>query len=67
MNTVRVIIQFDSEGELESLKFVDGKDSFGFANEVEKTVKNWKLTQIEYRGKKIKMRFYKSFKFQEKG
>ncbi len=60
---VKVIMQFDSNGELKDFKFVGERDRFGFANEVEKTVRNWKLTPIRYKGQQVNMRFYKSFKF----
>jgi|GEM_PF-6367641 len=62
--TVRVVMQFDGNGELESVKLMDERDRFGFATEVEKAVANWKLTPIEYRGRMVKMRFYKKFKFE---
>ena len=60
---VKVIMQFDSNGELKDFRVVGERDKFGFTNEVEKTVRNWKLTPIKYKGQQVNMRFYKSFKF----
>lgn len=60
---VRVVMQFDSNGELEDFKFVGERDKFGFANEVEKILKNWRLTPIEYKGQLVNMKFHKSFRF----
>ncbi len=60
---VRVVMQFDSNGNLEDFRFVDERDKFGFANEVEKILKNWRLTPIEYKGQLVNMKFHKSFRF----
>lgn len=60
---VKVIMQFDSNGDLKDFRVVGERDKFGFTNEVEKTVRNWKLTPIRYKGQQVNMRFYKSFKF----
>ncbi len=60
---VKVIMQFDSNGELKDFKFVGERDRLGFTNEVEKTVKNWRLTPIRYKGQQVNMRFYKTFRF----
>lgn len=62
--SVKVIMQFGADGKLESFRLVDERDKFGFANEVEKAVNSWRLTPIRYKGQMVKMRFYKSFKFQ---
>lgn len=61
---IKVIMEFDSNGKLKDMKFVGDKDRFGFRNEVEKTVKQWKLTSIKYNDMDVKMKFYKSFKFE---
>ncbi len=60
---IKVLLQFDSNGNLEKYKFVGERDKFGFTNEVEKVLKNWKLTPIRYKGEPTGMGFYKSFKF----
>ncbi len=60
---VRVVMQFDSNGKLEDFRFVDERDKFGFANEVEKILKNWRLTPIKYKGQLVNMKFHKSFRF----
>ena len=57
-------MEFDSSGRLSDMKFIGNKDSFGFRNEVEKTVNQWRLTAIKYNDMNVKMRFYKSFKFE---
>lgn len=62
--TVKVIMQFGVDGKLETYRFIDVRDKYGFTGEVEKILANWRLTEIRYRGKPIKMRFYKTFKFQ---
>lgn len=60
---VKVIMQFDSNGDLKDFRVVGERDKFGFTNEVEKTVRSWKLTPIRYKGQQVNMRFYKNFKF----
>ncbi len=61
--TVRVVMIFKEDGNLESYRFIDGRDKYGFSNEVEKAIKNWKLTEIIYNGKGYKMKYSKIFKF----
>lgn len=60
---IKVLLQFDSNGNLKKYKFVGKRDKFGFTNEVEKVLKNWRLTPIRYKGQPAGMGFYKDFKF----
>ncbi|MDX8335466.1 energy transducer TonB [Candidatus Cetobacterium colombiensis] len=61
---VRFLVGF--KGEVEEIKFYNEKDSLGFQEEVEKTLKNWKLTPVTLNNKPIKLYFYKEFKFNQK-
>ncbi|MGL6066620.1 MAG: energy transducer TonB [Cetobacterium sp.] len=61
---VRFLIGF--KGEVEEVKFYNDKDNLGFQNEVEKTLKKWKLTPVTLNNKPIKLYFYKEFKFNQK-
>lgn len=61
---IKVIMEFDSNGRLSDMKFIGDEDRFGFRNEVEKTINQWRLTSIKYNNMNVKMRFYKSFKFE---
>lgn len=59
----RFLVGYD--GTIENIKFYDNMTSYGFRAEVEKTLKNWKATPITVNGKKVKLYFYKSFKFEK--
>ena len=60
---VRFLVGYN--GTIEDVKFYDNMTSYGFRAEVEKTLKNWKATPISVDGKKVKLYFYKSFKFEK--
>lgn len=60
---VRFLVGYN--GTIEDVKFYDNMTSYGFRAEVEKTLKNWKATPITVDGKKVKLYFYKSFKFEK--
>jgi len=60
---VRFLIGYN--GRVEDIKFYDDVTNFGFREEVIKTLKNWRATPIEVDGKKIKLYFYKSFRFEK--
>jgi len=64
---VQVIIEFDMNGKFSEMRFVGEEDRFGFRNEVKKVVENWRLTEIRYNSTPVKMRFYKSFRFEKQG
>ncbi|MGL5088568.1 MAG: energy transducer TonB [Cetobacterium sp.] len=61
---VRFLIGF--KGDVEEVKFYNDKDNLGFQNEVQKTLKKWKLTPVTLNNKPIKLYFYKEFKFNQK-
>ncbi|MGL4998438.1 MAG: energy transducer TonB [Cetobacterium sp.] len=61
---VRFLIGF--KGEVEEVKFYNDKDNLGFQNEVQKTLKKWKVTPVTLNNKPIKLYFYKEFKFNQK-
>ncbi len=62
---VRFLIGY--KGRVEDIKFYDDVTNFGFREEVEKTLKNWRATPIEVDGRKIKLYFYKTFRFEKLG
>lgn len=64
--SIRVRFLVDFNGNIEEIKFYNTKDNLGFQNEVQKTLKNWKLTPVILNGKPIKLYFYKEFKFNQK-
>lgn len=64
--SIKVRFLVGLKGEIEEVKFYSDKDSLGFQNEVEKTLKRWKLTPVMLNGKAIKLYFYKEFKFNQK-
>ncbi|MGL4988633.1 MAG: energy transducer TonB, partial [Cetobacterium sp.] len=67
-NEISIKVRFlvDFKGNIEEIKFYNTKDNLGFQNEVQKTLKNWKLTPVSLNGKPIKLYFYKEFKFNQK-
>ncbi len=62
---VRFLIGYN--GRVEDIKFYDDVTNFGFREVVVKTLKNWRATPIEVDGKKIKLYFYKTFRFEKLG
>lgn len=62
---VRFLIGYN--GRVENIKFYDDITDFGFREEVIKTLKNWRATPLEVDGRKIKLYFYKSFRFKKLG
>lgn len=60
---VRFLIGY--EGRVEDIKFYDDMSNFGFRNEVEKALNHWRATPITVNGEKVKLYFYKSFKFEK--
>jgi len=61
---VRFLIGYD--GHIEEIKFYDDIEKFGFRNEVKKALNEWKSTPITINGNKVKLYFYKKFKFEKK-
>jgi protein TonB len=64
---IRVRFLIGYKGRVEDIKFYDDVTNFGFREEVEKTLKNWRATPIEVDGRKIKLYFYKTFRFEKLG
>lgn len=64
--SIKVRFLVGLKGEIEDMKFYGDKDNLGFQNEVEKTLKRWKLTPVMLNGKAVKLYFYKEFKFNQK-
>lgn len=60
---VRFLIGYD--GHVEEIKFYDNIEKFGFRNEVNKALNQWKSTPITVNGDKVKLYFYKKFKFEK--
>ncbi|MBN1468473.1 MAG: energy transducer TonB [Fusobacteriaceae bacterium] len=52
----------NSKGVVEKVE-IQKRDNYGFSEEVEKTLKKWKFSSIEYNGEKVSFYFYKKFKF----
>jgi len=63
--TIKVRFLIGYKGRAEDIRFYDDAINYGFREEVIKALKNWKATPIEVDGKKVKLYFYKSFKFQK--
>lgn len=53
-------------GKVEEIIFLDNFTSYGFRKEVEKALKKWEFDPIIYHGEKIKLYFYKDFRFNVK-
>ncbi len=60
---VKVRLLIDEDGKVQEIKLYTERDKYGFCNEVEKVVSNWKLTPIKVGNKKVKMYIFKSFRF----
>jgi protein TonB len=60
---VRVRFLVGLDGKIEEVKFYNQEKDLGFKAEIEKVLKEWKLTPVTIEGKKIKLYFYKEFKF----
>jgi periplasmic protein TonB len=60
---VRFLIGYD--GHVEEIKFYDDIEKFGFRNEVNKALDQWRSTPITVNGDKVKLYFYKKFKFKK--
>ncbi|WP_028857692.1 energy transducer TonB [Psychrilyobacter atlanticus] len=60
---VRFLIGYD--GRVEEIKFYDDIEKFGFRNEVNKALNQWRSTPITVNGDKVKLYFYKKFKFEK--
>lgn len=60
---VRFLIGYD--GRIEEIKFYNNIEKFGFQNEVNIALKQWRTTPITVDGKRVKLYFYKKFKFEK--
>lgn len=60
---VKFLVGFN--GKIEDIKFYGKDNGLGFHREVEKALMNWKLTPITVQNKKVKLYFYKVFKFNQ--
>jgi outer membrane biosynthesis protein TonB len=60
---VRFLIGYD--GHVEEIKFYDNIENFGFRNEVNKALSQWKTTPITINNQKVKLYFYKKFIFEQ--
>lgn len=60
-----VVVEFlvDLKGNIKNIKFISGETKYGFKEEVFKALEQWKFKPIEYKGKKIKVSFEKTFIF----
>ncbi|MBN1469866.1 MAG: energy transducer TonB [Fusobacteriaceae bacterium] len=61
---IKVRILVNHLGKVEEIKYFDNETKYGFREEVERTLKNWKFSDISLDGKPVKMYFFKSFVFQ---
>ncbi len=53
-------------GKIEKIIFLDDFISYGFQDEVKKSIESFEFEPILYKGKKIKLYFYKDYKFNSK-
>lgn len=60
---IRTKFLVDIDGNIKNIEILDGLDKFGFREESMRALKQWKFKPITYQGKKIKVYFYKDFKF----
>lgn len=60
-----VVVEFlvDLKGDIKNIKFISGEIKYGFKEEVFKALQQWKFKPIEYKGKRIKVNFEKTFIF----
>ncbi len=58
---VRFLVGYN--GKVEEIKFLDNITKYGFRREVENALKQWQFSPVELEGKRVKMYFYKVFKF----
>ena len=54
------------KGEIEKIEIIQSHKKFGFDNEVQKALKQWKFHPIYYKNKNIKVYFTKNFIFEPK-
>lgn len=64
--TIKVRFLIGYNGHVEEIKFYDDIEKFGFRNEVNKALNQWKSTPITVNGDKVKLYFYKKFKFEKR-
>lgn len=60
---IKVRFLVNGEGKIEDIKFYDNETKFGFHEEVENSLKQWKFSPPKLNGNYVKMYFYKSFVF----
>ncbi|MGL4365063.1 energy transducer TonB [Cetobacterium sp.] len=65
MGSVKVKFLVDIDGSVKNIQFLSGEQRFGFKEEVEKALKEWKFKPIQYKNKNIKVYFEKEFKFKK--
>ncbi|MGL4971278.1 MAG: energy transducer TonB [Cetobacterium sp.] len=65
MGSIRVKFLVDIDGTVKNIVFLSGEQKFGFKEEVEKALKQWRFRPIKYKNKKIKLYFEKEFKFKK--
>lgn len=60
-----VVVEFlvDLKGDIKNIKFISGEKNYGFKEEVFKALEQWRFKPIEYKGKRIKVNFEKTFIF----
>ena len=63
--TVKVRFLIGLDGKVEEIKFYSDEagKKFGFESEVKKALYNWRISPVQFKGKTIKVYFYKAFKF----
>lgn len=66
LGNVKVKFLVNLDGKISEIIFLNGEMGYGFKEEVEKALKNWRFKPIEYKGKVIKVYFEKEFKFRVK-
>ncbi|MEG0068933.1 MAG: TonB family protein [Cetobacterium sp.] len=66
LGNVNVKFLVNLDGKISEIIFLNGEMGYGFKEEVEKALKNWRFKPIEYKGKIIKVYFEKEFKFRVK-
>ncbi|WP_052193945.1 TonB family protein [Cetobacterium sp. ZOR0034] len=60
---IRVKFLVDVDGSVKNIEFLSGEQKFGFKEEVEKALNQWRFKPIQYKNKNIRVHFEKEFKF----
>jgi protein TonB len=61
--TIKTKFLVDIDGMVKEIEILEGPEKYGFREETKKALSQWKFKPIMHEGKKIRVYFYKDFKF----